>query len=81
MADVISVHPAADGWMVRSEPFGSEMLFRSGAAAEAAARDLGGRLAAEGRAMEIRIYLRDGSLAARFACPPSRPDPSLALAG
>jgi hypothetical protein len=47
------------------------MMFRSGAKAEAAARDLGGAFAQRGAAAEIHIYLRDGSLAGRFVCPPA----------
>jgi hypothetical protein len=69
MVDVISVVPAAHGWMVRAEPFDGGMMFLSGAAAESTARELGARLAAHGRPAEIRVFLRDGSLAGRFACP------------
>jgi hypothetical protein len=68
VADVISVLPAGDGWMVHAEPFGSEMMFLNRAEAEAAARDLGDRLAAAGRPTEIRLLSRDGSLASRFVC-------------
>lgn len=69
MPHVISVLPADEGWRVRAEPFDADMLFLSGADAETAARDLGVRLAAEGTPAEIRVFLRDGSLAGRFLCP------------
>ena len=49
------------------------MLFRSGKTAEAAARDLALRLAEAGEASEVRIYLRDGGLAARFLSPAVAP--------
>lgn len=73
MTHVISVMPADRGWMVRSEAFENDMVFLSGAKAEAAARRLGLKLADEGEAAEIRIFLRDGSLAGRFACAPETP--------
>ena len=72
MTHVISVMPADRGWMVRSEAFES-MAFLSGAKAEAAARRLGVKLADEGEAAEIQIFLRDGSLAGRFVCTPEPP--------
>jgi hypothetical protein len=66
----ISVKPVGAGWTVRSEPFDNEMLFLSGAKAESAARRMARILADGGDTAEIRIFLRDGSLAARFLCPP-----------
>jgi hypothetical protein len=77
---MISVVPVERGWSVRTEPFAGEMMFRSGARAEAAARSLGRRLASAGAPAEIHIYLRDGSLGGRFVCPPP-PAPDLARAG
>lgn len=71
MIQAITIAPSADGWMVKSETFDSEMFFRSGANAEAAARSLGAKIAGEGATVEIRIVLRDGSLGGRFACVPS----------
>lgn len=77
MNRVISVKPAGEGWSVQSDAFDSEMMFLSGAKAEAAARRLAGTLAKSGESAEIRIFLRDGALAGRFAVPAH----SLALAG
>jgi hypothetical protein len=45
------------------------MLFFSGAKAESAARRMGRTIAKGGETAEISIFLRDGSLAARFVCP------------
>lgn len=69
MAHAISVLPHGEGWIVRSAFFENEMLFRSGAKAEAAARQLGRKLADHGHSSEIRVFLRDGALAGRFVCP------------
>ena len=79
MVHVISVHAADGGWSVRSSEIDNEMMFLSGAKAEKAARRLGETLAAEGRAAEIHIFLRDGTQAARFVCAPT--EAGLALAG
>ena len=66
MTRIISVQPFGDGWSVRSDAFDSEMMFLSGAKAEAAARRLAGKLARGGESAEVRIYLRDGQLAGSF---------------
>ena len=66
MTQIISVQPFGDGWSVRSDAFDSEMMFLSGAKAEAAARRLAGKLARGGESAEVRIYLRDGQLAGSF---------------
>lgn len=71
MMRLISVTPVGAGWTVRSEPFANEMLFLSGAKAELAARRMARTIARGGDTADIRIFLRDGSLAARFICPPS----------
>ena len=73
----IAVRPVGDGWVVQSEAFDSEMMFLSGAKAEAAARRLARTLSDNGEASEIRIFLRDGQLAGRVV----RPGGRLALAG
>ena len=70
MVQVITVAPIMGGWTVQHDVAGNAMLFKSGAKAEAAARELGGNLAQKGEPAEIHIYLRDGSLAGRFLCPP-----------
>ena len=66
MNRIISVQPFGDGWSVRSDAFDSEMMFLSGAKAEAAARRLAGKLARGGETAEVHIYLRDGQLAGSF---------------
>ena len=45
------------------------MIFRSGREAERAARRLAERLARAGLWSDIRLHLKDGSLAARFLSP------------
>ena len=72
MVQAITIKPSADGWAVRTEAFDSEMFFRSGAEAEAAARRLGTKIARTGAAVEIQIFLRDGALGGRYLCPPGR---------
>jgi hypothetical protein len=69
MNRIISVQPFGDGWSVRSDVFDSEMMFLSGAKAEAAARRLADTLARGGETAEICIFLRDGQLAGRFVRP------------
>jgi hypothetical protein len=69
MIQAITVAPSAEGWTVRSDAIDSELYFQSGASAEAAARDLGARIAGTGAEVEIEIFLRDGSLAGRYAYP------------
>ena len=77
MIRIISVQPFGDGWSVRSDAFDSEMMFLSGAKAEAAARRLADKLTRDGESAEIRIFLRDGQLAGRVV----RPGRSLAMTG
>ena len=69
MTRLISVAPVGDGWTVRAEPFDNEMIFFSGAKAESVARRMGHTIAGRGETAEMRIFLRDGSLAARFVFP------------
>jgi hypothetical protein len=77
MTSIIYVKPMGDGWSVRADALDSEMVFLSGAKAEAAARRLAEAWAKTGKPSEIHIFLRDGALAGRFAVPAL----SLALAG
>ena len=70
MVEVIDVEPVDGGWALRHASVDNAQLFSSGAKAENAARKLGARLSDAGEAAEIRIYLRDGSLAGRFLCAP-----------
>jgi hypothetical protein len=68
---IIAVQPINGGWAVRSTSFENDLIYQSGGAAEAVARELGEKLAAEGQRSEIRIHLRDGSIVARFVCAPA----------
>lgn len=77
MVRLISVQPIGEGWSVTLDALAGDMMFLSGAKAEAAARRMANALAGSGEESEIRIFLRDGRLAGRFAVP-ARP---LALAG
>ena len=70
--DLITVKPGPTGWQVACAARGHHQAFVSGATAEAAARQLGAALARGGQATEIRIFLRDGSLAGRFVCAANR---------
>jgi len=70
---LITVAPLADGWRLSVENVQNDMVFASGAAAEAAARRLALRLSQAGTPAEVRIHLRDASLGARFTVPPAAP--------
>jgi hypothetical protein len=72
MRHVITVSPVGDAWQVQA-PTVEPALFKSGGRAELSARRLAERLAREGRAVEIEIYLRDGRLAARLPYHASAP--------
>ncbi|MBI1196479.1 MAG: DUF2188 domain-containing protein [Phenylobacterium sp.] len=72
----LTVRPVASGWAVTVAGVANEMMFRSGAAAEAAARRLAERLAAKGEPSKLVIRLRDGSVAGRFLFPPRAPKPA-----
>jgi hypothetical protein len=67
--ELIIVKPTAAGWRVDRPRCAQAQTFQSGATAEAAARQLGEAIARGGQPAEIRIFLRDGSLAGRFLCP------------
>jgi hypothetical protein len=70
MPHVISVEPAASGWMVTSSASLGPLIFERGGEAEAAARRLGEELSARGQAAQINVHLRDGQLAASLVCAP-----------
>ena len=71
MVHEISVTPApGGGWTVRHDGDIEPTLYLSGARAEDAARRLAEAMADAGHAAEIRITLRDGTLAGRFICTP-----------
>jgi hypothetical protein len=71
MVQEISVTPAQGGWTVAHSGAIEPMVFLSGAKAEDAARKIGAAMADAGHAAEIRITLRDGTLAGRFVCVPT----------
>lgn len=70
MVQVIAVEPVEGGWTMSPSLADNAQIFISGAKAEDAARRLGARLSNAGSAAEIRIFLRDGTLAGRFLCAP-----------
>jgi hypothetical protein len=65
MTHVISVTPTSAGWTVHGDGMAEEMVFTSGGRAEQAARRLAADLVQSGQIVELRIYLRDGSMAVR----------------
>jgi hypothetical protein len=67
---LISVSALGEAWTVRASGVANDMVFWSGARAEAAARALGERLAAAGRPAAIRIFDRTGAVVGRFLCTP-----------
>ena len=73
MTEVITVAPSQGAWIVERRAKARPQVFRSGATAEAAARQLGAAIAGNGEAAEIQIFQRDGRLAERFLCPAARP--------
>lgn len=72
----IAVTALPDGWKLSIDHVDNDMVFRSGRDAERAARRLADRLARAGVWSEIRLHLKDGSLAARFLCPAAPSNPS-----
>ena len=71
MALSITIAPAADGWAVKSPELDVDLVFSSGRQAEVQGRDIAGRLARAGYAVELDIILRDGSLAATIPYAPA----------
>ena len=69
----VIVMPASVGWSVSTASLDSELIFKSGARAEAGAKRLATALAASGEAVEVEIHLRDGSVGGRFVCYPEMP--------
>lgn len=69
MALSISVSPVGDRWRVRASGIADDVMFSGGATAEAVARALAARSAREGKAAELKIYLRDGTLAGTVLFP------------
>ena len=69
MTEVITVAPSRGAWTVGQWAENSPQTFRSGATAQAAARQLGDAIARGGKPAEVRILMRDGSVAKRFLYP------------
>jgi hypothetical protein len=74
MSVTISIRAAQDGWSVQGDTLENGMMFLSGAEAEAAARALAQRYSDAGQRTEIRVFLRDGSLAGRYVGVPDLHD-------
>ncbi len=75
MALSICVAPVGDDWLVRASGVADDSVYTGGGKAETAARDLAVRVAREGRSAELKIYLRDGSLAGTFHYPSQAREP------
>jgi hypothetical protein len=71
----IRLAPIGNDWIVQAPGLSEDIVFQGGAKAEAAARALADRTSRQGHNAELRIYLRDGSLAGTFIYP-SRLPPS-----
>jgi hypothetical protein len=79
MALLITISPSGSAWTVQSAALSADMVFLSGAKAEAAARGIARRIAEGGGTAELRIVVRDGSLGGAFLYPSHIPP--IALAG
>lgn len=77
----VVVEPFGDAWAVRVDEV-EPQLFARGRAAEDAAKSIAEALAAAGDHVEIHLFLRNGTKAARFVClPPLSGDDSPLLIG
>ncbi len=73
MAHIVSVRAEGAAWLVECDSPGFPCSFQSGARAEAAAVFQAEARARGGAPTEVRLFLRDGSLAGRFlVCTPER---------
>lgn len=70
----IAVTALPDGWKLTTDNIANDMVFRSGREAERAAKRLADRLARAGVWSEVRLHLKDGTLAARFLSPARPPE-------
>jgi hypothetical protein len=68
---VVTVRPLPGGWAVHASGLAGDMVFRSGAAAELAARRLAQQIADAGDPARLVVQLKDGSEGGRFLFPPS----------
>jgi hypothetical protein len=74
----IRLAPLGDDWIVQAPGLSEDIVIQGGAKAEAAARALADRTSRLGHNAELRIYLRDGSLAGTFIYPSRLPSDSQA---
>ena len=72
MTHLIIIVPDEHGWIVRSNALTTDMTFKSGAQAETTAQRLARQFAAAGEPVELQVFLRDGTLAGRYAYGASR---------
>ena len=72
---LLTVAPLADGWRLSVDQIANDMVFRSGRAAELAARRLALQLSRAGIPAEVRVNLRANSTAARFVWAAARESP------
>lgn len=68
--ETIIVEPVAAGWAVRADRIENDLVFRSGADAEDAARALALRLAATGEPVRLRFSINGTKSPRRFVCVP-----------
>ena len=68
----LTVRPLPFGWALSLPGAAEDIVYRTGGAAETAARCLAERLAAHGEAVKLVVRLKDGSLGGRYLFPPSR---------
>jgi hypothetical protein len=80
MTRIITVEPCGKDWRVRSDRLDGDMIFHSGAVAEAAARLLADAMAKAGQSGEVQIHPRDGSLTGRLPFSSSASTPGRASA-
>jgi hypothetical protein len=71
---MITVMPISKRWAIKCPARARNALFRSGAAAEAAAHSLAAEIAEAGDTAVIEIYLRDGTLGGRYVHAPDARD-------
>ena len=64
----IQIAPLGHGWTVGEATVDNSQFFKRRSHAEAAARDLGGRLTDAGHPCEISVRLGDGKSGGRFIC-------------
>lgn len=66
MRNVVTVRPQGPAWVLEADLPGYPLTFLSGAQAEEAAILQAEHQASGGAFTEVRLFLRDGSLAGRF---------------